>query len=111
MIDQEKELKIIELRAMGWSCDKIAKELGVSKRTVLKYNKKNAESISNRKKLLVEETLEEFHLSKLKRIKLLGMRLNDVSKELDDRDLKTFTTAQLVNLETRYLKLGRELEV
>ena len=47
---QTKE-RFIELRAKGWSFDKIAKEIGKAKQTLIDWSKELQDEIANRKAL------------------------------------------------------------
>jgi transcriptional regulator with XRE-family HTH domain len=109
MIDQDKKMRFIELRANGWSFDKIATEIGVSKPTLIKFNKKYAARICEAKRIKLEEAQEKYYLSAQKKIELYGKRLLAFKDLLDKRDLSVFTTAQLLEYEARYIKMGKEI--
>ena len=47
----ETKEKFIELRAKGWSFDKIAKELGKAKQTLINWSKELEDEIDNLKAL------------------------------------------------------------
>ena len=108
MIDNDKKMKFIDLRAKGWSFDRIAAEIGVSKPTLIKINKKYATRIATAKRIELEELQEKYYLSSRKKIELYGKRLLTIKSLLDKRDLSIFTTAQLLEYEARYIKMGNK---
>ena len=54
----ETKERFIELRAKGWSFDKIAKELGKAKQTLIDWSKELQDEIANRKALELEALYE-----------------------------------------------------
>ena len=54
--------KFIQLRAKGWSFDKIAKELGKAKQTLINWSKELQDEIANRKALELEALYESYYL-------------------------------------------------
>jgi hypothetical protein len=111
MIDQDKKMRFIELRGRGWSFDKIATEIEVSKPTLIKINKKYAARIAEVKRIVLEEAQEKYYLSTLKKIELYGNRLLKIKDLLDKRDFSGFTTGELLKYEARYLKLGKDINL
>jgi transcriptional regulator with XRE-family HTH domain len=108
MIDNDKKMRFIDLRAQGWSFDRIAAEIGVSKPTLIKINKKYAARIAEAERIELEELQEKYFLSSRKKIELCGKRLLAVKSLLDERDLSIFTTEQLLGYEARYIKMGNK---
>ena len=108
MIDNDKKMRFIDLRAQGWSFDRIAVEIGVSKPTLIKINKKYAARIADAQRIVLEELQEKYYLSSRKKIELYGKRLLTIKSLLDERDLSIFTTAQLLEYEARYIKMGNK---
>lgn len=49
MKDQETKERFVELRAKGWSFDRIARELKVSKQTLINWSRELALQIGNLK--------------------------------------------------------------
>ena len=105
--DNETKQRFIELRAFGWSYDKIARELQVSKPTLIQWSKGLEHEIANLKAIEIEALQEQFFLTKAERIKLLGERLKTIKAELESRDLKDVPTDKLVTL---FLKLYEMLK-
>src|SRR5687768_13203457 len=54
MYDNETKDKFIELRAAGWSFERIAEELKLDKKTVLRWNEKFGARLENLRQLRLE---------------------------------------------------------
>ena len=102
MVDKEKQDQFIELRAKGLSYDRIAKEINVSKPTLIKWSKDFELEISNLKAIELEALQEKYFMLKANRIKLFGEKLKAIQEELDKRDLSEVPTAKLFELMIRY---------
>jgi len=98
----ETKEKFIELRAKGWSFDKIAKELKKSKQTLINWSKEYKEKIANLKALELEVIYEKHYLLKENRLNSFGSLLTKIKKEIDSRDLKDIPTEKLLDLFLRY---------
>lgn len=94
----ETKERFIELRAQGWSFDKIAKELGKAKQTLIDWSKEYKEEIANRKALELEALYESYYLTTQAKIKNFGTLLNKITEELGTRDLKDINTSKLLEL-------------
>ena len=90
--------KFIELRAKGWSFDKIAKELGKAKQTLIDWSKNFQEEIANLKALELEALYEKYYLLKEDRLKTFGDTLLKLKKEISTRDLSEIPTDKLLEL-------------
>jgi IS30 family transposase len=77
--------KFIELRAQGYSFDKIAKELGKAKQTLVDWSRELQDEIANRKALELEALYEKFYLLKEHRLKTFGGTLLKLQKEIDSQ--------------------------
>ncbi len=64
--------KFIELRAQGLSFEKISNELGVSKSTLIKWDRECSDSITNVLYFNIENLLERYRLVKKFRIEALS---------------------------------------
>lgn len=62
----ETKERFIELRAKGWSFDKIAKEIGKAKQTLIDWSKELQDEIANRKALELEALYETYYLQREK---------------------------------------------
>ena len=100
--------RFIELRAQGWSFDKIAKELKVSKVALVDWAKEFEEEIANLKAVELEALYEKYYLLKEERIKTFGELLQKLRKEIDKRDLKDLSTDKLIDLYNKMFVLAKE---
>ena len=98
---QTKE-RFIELRAKGWSFDKIAKETGKAKQTLIDWSKDLQDEIANRKALELEALYESYYLLKENRLQSFGAMLNKIKKEVESRDLSDVPTDKLLDLFLKY---------
>jgi orotate phosphoribosyltransferase-like protein len=98
----EQKLQFIELRAKGMSYDAIAKELNISKHTLLDWSRECSREISNARSIMLDELIEQFALSKKGRIEAFGKRLQTILSELDKRDLSAVPVEKLMGLALQY---------
>jgi hypothetical protein len=94
--------EFIELRAKGWSFDKIAKKLGKAKQTLIDWSKELQDEIANLKASELEAIYESYYLLKENRLQTLGGVLNKVKDEILSRDLKEVPTDKLLELLLKY---------
>jgi len=104
----EQKEKFIELRAKGYSFDKIAKELGRAKQTLIDWSKELQEEIANLKALELEALYEKYYLLKETRLQTFGEMLNKIKKEVERRDLKDVSTDKLLDLLLKYNAMVKE---
>lgn len=107
MGDLEVKEKFIELRAKGWTFDKIAKELHKRKATLIDWSKELESEIANRKAIELEVLYEKHYLLKEQRIEILGNLLNKIINEIENRNLKDIPTNKLFDL---FLKYNKEIK-
>lgn len=106
----ETKERFIELRAKGYSFDKIAKELGKAKQTLIDWSKELENEIANRKALELEALYETYYLLKEAKIKKYGAILSKITNELEDRDFSNVNTGRLLELYLLYFeKLSQEV--
>jgi transposase len=98
----EQKSRFILLRAKGNSYAKIAKELGVSKGTLVNWNTELEAEIAQARSIELEALQEEFFLLKEGRIRLLGEQLKAIQAEIGKRDLSKVKTDKLMELQLRY---------
>ena len=108
MIDLDQKEKFIELRAKGWSFDRIAKELGRAKQTLIDWSKDLQEEIANRKALELEALYETYYLQRESRLQMFGVMLTKIKKEVESRDLSDVPTDKLLELFLKYNNQIRE---
>lgn len=105
MKDQAVKEKFVELRARGWSFDRIAKELQASRQTLMNWSRDLSLEIQNRRAIEHEALLEQHALTREGRIQFLGDLVKKLREELAARSLGTVSTERLVDLT---LKVGEE---
>jgi len=94
--------KFIELRAKGYSFDKIAKETGKAKQTLIDWSKNFQEEIANLKAIELEALYEKYYLLKENRVKTFGEVLSKLRSEIEKRDLSEVATDKLLELFLKY---------
>jgi hypothetical protein len=104
----ETKQRFIELRAKGYSFDKIAKELGKAKQTLLDWSKDLDLEIAQAKALELETLYESYSLYKEARLKTLGEILCKLKKEVEQRDLSDLPTDKLLDLFLKYEGVVKE---
>jgi len=102
METNEKKEKFIQLRAKGYSFDKIAKKLQMSKQTLIDWNKELEEEISNFKAMELELLYEKYYLTREQRLQTFGQMLSRLKDEIDIRNLSEITTEKLLDLWLKY---------
>lgn len=100
--------RFIELRAKGWSFDKIAKELGKAKQTLIDWSKELQDEIANRKALELETLYETYYLQRESRLQTFGAILTKIKEEVMSRDLSDVPTDKLLDLFLKYNNQIRE---
>lgn len=98
----ELKERFIELRAKGWSFDKIAKETGKAKQTLIDWSKELQDEIANRKALELEALYEGYYLMRENRLQTFGAMLTKIKEEVERRDLSDVPTDKLLELLLKY---------
>jgi transcriptional regulator len=98
----ETKQQFIELRAKGYSFDKIARELGKAKQTLVDWSKELQEEIASRKAIELEALYESYHLLKENRLQTFGAMLTKIKEEVERRDLSDVPTDKLLDLMLKY---------
>lgn len=98
----ETKEKFIELRAKGWSFDKIAKELGKAKQTLINWSKELEDEIANLKALELEALYETYYLQRESRLQTFGAMLTKIKEEVESRDFSDVPTDKLLELLLKY---------
>lgn len=98
----ELKERFIELRAKGWSFDKIAKETGKAKQTLIDWSKELQDEIANVKALELEALYESYYLLRENRLQTFGAMLTKIKKEVESRDLSDVPTDKLLELLLKY---------
>lgn len=102
MKDLETKEKFVELRAKGWSYDKIAAELKISKQALINWGRERSEEIDNLKAVELEALQEKYKLGTEHRLEAYGEHLKTIRDEIGKRDLKDIPTAKLFELNLAY---------
>jgi len=106
LIDTKQQF--IEMRAKGCSFDKIAKELGKAKQTLIDWSKELQDEIANRKALELEALYETYYLQRENRLQTFGAMLTKIKEEVESRDLSDVPTDKLLDLFLKYNNQIRE---
>ena len=99
MKDPKIKERFVELRAEGRSFDSIAKELGVSKTTLLKWNAELLDQINNAKFFYYQSLAEQFKVIKQERINNLMRKYQKVNDALDQKDFNELPVKELLNIQ------------
>lgn len=106
----DKQLLFIELRAKGNSFDRIAKELKVSKATLIGWSKELKQEVDNYTALERDAVFKKYKITKLHQVQMYGERLNHIRKELSKRTLEDIPTEKLINMELRILNDLKDMD-
>jgi len=107
MKDTDKQKKFIELRGKNWSFNRISQEIGVSKSTLIKWDKEFTYEIANINQMELEALYEEYKMTKEQRLEYLGKLQKKLIKELNSRNLTDVKTDKLLDM---LLKTNDKLE-
>lgn len=106
--------KFIELRGRGWSFDRIAQELQVSKPVLLGWERQYDGKVAEAKALELQLLLEKYKLMRLERADAYGALLHSALEELRQRGSKVqeLSTDKLVSLAlTLESRLSKDTEI
>ncbi len=109
MTRDEKKERFIELRIKGETFESIAKELEVSKQTLINWSKEHEvnETITTAKLMKYQNILKVQELNGEAQIEYYSKLINKCKKELFRRDLSEMTPDKLLNL---ILRASEELK-
>lgn len=107
---EDKRLQFIELRGKGNSFDRIAKELGVSKATLIKWSNELKQEVGNYVAMERDAMLEKYKMTKKHQMELYGERLTSIREELSKRKLEDISTEKLLGMELKILAELRNLD-
>lgn len=94
--------RFVELRAKGYSYEKIAKELKKAKQTLIDWSIELQEEIANLKAMELEELYGKYYLLKENRLQTFGELLDKMKQEVTTRDLSEVPTGKLLELLIKY---------
>mgnify|MGYP000600843329 CR=1 FL=1 len=103
--------KFIELRAQGYSFDKISEETGISKPTLLKWSKEFGRELGEAQFYELQALLQQYGLMRKNRVEgvsvLLQAVIEEIKKRAGNESLSRLPTDKLFSL---YLALESRLE-
>lgn len=103
--DLDLKAKFVELRSKGLSYDKISKELGVSKRSLIEWSRELQYEIANLRAVELEAILDKHLLAREQKLEMYRELLEKVRKNFLERDLSDLDTEKLFNLFLRLIGL------
>lgn len=87
MKDTDKQKEFIELRAKNWSFQRISNEIGVSKPTLIKWDKEFRYEIETLNSIEMEGLYQEYRTTNMQRVEYLGEMHQKLVSELQERDI------------------------
>lgn len=99
-LNLDQKQTFVELRAKEYSFARIAKEIGVSKPTLIKWaqDDRTARDIHNLRALFIDELQEKHRIGKQHRLEFFSEVLSKAKEELATRDFSDMPTDKLVAL-------------
>lgn len=107
--------KFLQLRAQGWSFDRIAAEINVSKPVLLKWSKQYQQELDQQSYFELQNIIASHNIMRMHRMaaiaKMLGAALVEVETRAQDGKLSDMATDKLINLVlTLETRLEKETE-
>lgn len=103
--------KFIELRAKGYSYDKIAEETGISKPTLLKWSTEYSRQLKEAEHFELNSLLSQYGVMRQSRVQayssMLGKALQELKKRAEETDYSEVPTDKLLRIA---LELERRVE-
>jgi len=98
-ITKEEKSKFIELRAKGWSYDKISSEMNISKPTLLKINGDLFTEVKEAQLFETEAIVEQYGLMRKERLKIhcnaLKKAMGEFKKKVEEQDFEEMPIEKL----------------
>ena len=95
MNDQETMARFILMRSQGWSFNRIAVELNVSKPTLIKWGRQYQFEIANLRTTETEALAERIFRQRHERWEVLARQLTRLEEEIEKRDLEEIPASRL----------------
>jgi transposase len=95
MNDQETIARFIFLRSQGWSFNRIAVELQLSKPTLIKWGRQHQFEIANLRATETEALAERVFRQRHERWEVLARQLKRIEEEIEKRDLEEIPASRL----------------
>ena len=109
MHSHDTQEEFVQLRAQDWTLSHIAAELGVSKRTLVDWNRECAKDIQSLRALELDLLKEKFLASRENDLARLARLQKDVEDELASRPLSDVVTEKLFRLAAELRQEIRQL--
>ena len=107
----EQVEKFVELRAKGYSYDKIAEETGTSKPTLLKWSTEYSRQLKEAEHFEMNSLLSQYGIMRQSRVQayssMLGKALQELKKRAEETDYSEVPTDKLLRIA---LELERRVE-
>jgi len=100
----EIKTKFVDLRAKGWSFDKIASELKVAKKTLLNWNQELKKEIEELKAIELKSLREQYYINQYQSIKTIGETLERINQEINQMDFSQIPPEKLLELKLKYMR-------
>ena len=110
MKETSQRNKFVALRARGLSFANIAKQLNISKPTLIRWSRDLKEDIANLVEIEREELRKKYRLTMEHRLEMFTAELGKICAELQKRDLSDLSTNALLNQFLKFSFLAREEE-
>ena len=108
MTELKTKEQFVEMRAGNVSYDKISKQLGISKPTLIKWAKELETDIANMRTVAMTALYEKYKISKQHKLEMWAEQLEAIRQELSNRGYKDVPTTTLIDLLERFSKLLEE---
>jgi hypothetical protein len=95
MTDPETIARFIMLRSQGWSFNRLAVELQISKPTLIKWSRQHQFEIANLRATETEALAERVFRQRHERWEVLARQLKRLEEEIEKRDLEEIPAARL----------------
>jgi hypothetical protein len=95
MTDSDTIARFILLRSQGWSFNRIAAELNVSKPTLIKWSRQHQFDIANLRATETEALAERLFRQRQERWEVLARQLKRIEDEIEERELDEIPVARL----------------
>ena len=107
--------KFVELRARGYSYDKIAEETGISKPTLLKWSTDYSRELKEAEHFEMNSLLSQYGVLRQSRVEafssMLGKALQELKKRAEQNDYSEIPTDKLLKLTLEFeRRVEREAE-
>ena len=104
MKDLSVQTRFVELRGQGWAYDRIAKELRVSRQTLINWSKDLSTEIANIRALYHEGLIETLKVQRSDRIRFLAAEFEKARLELASRSLEELPSDKLLEYQLKIMK-------